>query len=87
MLLWSAVDSLTQEIPYMYLTRERGIRYRSDGFDQLTAKYDAAFGPDAKDGKSMGGYVVELFGGSSRGVPRRSETSRSQAPIRNTRLR
>ena len=59
----AALESLTQEIQYMFETREQGIRYRSDGHDQLTAKYDAAFDPDAKDGKSMGGYLIKLFGG------------------------
>ena len=58
-----ALDSLTQEIQYMFATKYMGIRYRSDRYDQFTAKYDAAFDPDEKDGKSMGGYLVKLFGG------------------------
>jgi hypothetical protein len=47
----------------MFATKDQGIRYRSDGHDQLTSKYDAAFDPDEKDAKSMGGYMVKLFGG------------------------
>ena len=59
----AAMDSAMQCIHYMYSTRHRGIRFRSDGCDQLTAKYDAALDPDVKDGKSMGGWCIKLFGG------------------------
>jgi hypothetical protein len=55
----AALESLTQEIQYMFATKEQGIRYRLDGHDQrLTTKYDAAFDPEKKDGKSMRGYIV-----------------------------
>ena len=40
------------KMKYMFETKARGIRYRSDGHDQRTTKYDAAFDPDEKDGKS-----------------------------------
>jgi hypothetical protein len=59
----AAMDSAMQCIHYMYSTRHRGIRFRSDECDQLTAKYDAALDPDVKDGKSMGGWSIKLFGG------------------------
>ena len=59
----AALESLTQEIQYMFATKDQGIRYRPDGHDQRTAKYDATFDPDEKDGNNMGGYMVKLFRG------------------------
>lgn len=60
----AAMEGAMKNLHYMYGTKDRGIRYRSDGHDQITAKYDAALDRDVKDGKSMGGWIIKLFGGA-----------------------
>ena len=56
-------DLCLQTLQYAYGHRHEGIRFRSDGCNQLLAAYDSADNPDPKDGKSQFGYSIMLFDG------------------------